>query len=404
MRRSGRAYDLRLRQITVSPDAPSRCALYRAPVGSLIARRWIDAAIILLAVSAQVELWAGSQPGARAVTAPAALLWTLPLLLRGRFPLAAPSVVFVVLGLESLLPGNVVTESQFNGFALVAAFCVSGTHANPRRALVGGAIGYAALALIVINDVPPSDSAVGIFLMSAAAWAIGRAFAERGRHTRELEQQTRHFEQAQAAAALAERARIAAELHDVVAHSVSVMTIQAGAARMLLDDDPEKARQPLIAVEETGHQALAEMRRLLGVLRGNDDTALAPQPGMAQLDALVEQTRSAGLPVDVDKDGSSRPLPPGIDLTAYRIVQEALTNVLKHGGAAHARVSVRYAADALELEVTNSGRVAQAGGGGYGLLGMRQRVALYGGELLAEPRAEGGFTVRARLPVTADEA
>lgn len=253
----------------------------------------------MLAVAAQVEVWADPPPVARAVAAPAALLWTLPLLLRRRFPLGAPAVVFAILGLESFLSGHVVTESQVNGFALIAAFCVSGTHVNPRRALVGGAVGYAALAAIVLNDVPPSESAVGIFLMSAAAWAIGRALAERGRRTWELEQRAQQLEQAHEAAALAERTRIASELHDVVAHSVSVMTIQAGAARVLLDIDPEKARQPLIAVEETGHQALAEMRRLLGVLRGTDDTGLTPQPGLAQLDALVEQTpgrRPAGRP------------------------------------------------------------------------------------------------------------
>ncbi len=370
---------------------------------ALLARRWIDGAIVLVALAAQVEVWTDPQQIPRVLTAPAALLWTLPLLLRARFPLVAPAVVFAILGLESFLSGDIVTESQINGFALIAAFCVSGAHASPRRALVAGAIGYGALAAIVLNDVPPSDSAVGIFLMSAAAWAVGRSIAERARRTSELERHARHLEQAQQTAALTERARIASELHDVVAHSVSVMTIQAGAARLLLDDDPDKARQPLVAVEETGHQALAEMRRLLGVLRGTDDTALTPQPGMAQLDALVAQTRAAGLPVDVSSDGEARPLPPGIDLAAYRIVQEALTNVLKHGGAARARVSVRYRADALELEVTNSGRVAQNGTGGHGLLGMRQRVALYGGELHAEPRAEGGFTVRARLPVTADE-
>ena len=373
-------------------------------MASLLARRWIDAVVVLLAVAAQVEVWTDPLQVPRAVTAPAALLWTLPLLLRRRFPLGAPALVFAILGTESFLSGHVVTESQINGFALIAAFCVAGTHADPRRALAGGAIGYAALAAIVLNDVPPSESAAGIFLLSAAGWAIGRALAERGRHARELEQRALQLEQAHEAAALTERTRIASELHDVVAHSVSVMTIQAGAARMLLDDDPEKAREPLIAVEETGHQALAEMRRLLGVLRGTDDTALTPQPGLAQLGALVEQTRAAGLPVDLAIDGEPRALTPGVDLTAFRIVQEALTNVLKHGGAARAQVDVRYRADALEIEVTNSGRMAQDGAGGYGLLGMRQRVALYGGELDAEPRAQGGFEVRARLPITADQA
>ena len=229
---------------------------------------------------------------------------------------------------------------------------------------------------------------------------MGRALAERTRRAEELQQRAERLEREQQTAALAERARIARELHDVVAHSVSVMTIQAGAARLLLDEDPSRAREPLVAVEETGHQALAEMRRLLGVLRGSDDgETLAPQPGMAQLDALVEQVRAAGLPVDVRVEGEVRPLAPGVDVAAYRVVQEALTNVLRHAGAARAQVAIRYGGDALELHVTNTGHAAgNGGGGGQGLIGMRQRVELYGGELEAGPRAEGGYAVRALLP------
>ncbi|MDQ3849631.1 MAG: histidine kinase [Actinomycetota bacterium] len=323
----------------------------------LLARRWIDGLVVVLAVVAQVEVWTQPAQIPRPVAALGALAWTLPLLLRRRFPLGAPAAVFATLALETLLSGQVVTSSDVNPFALFAAFAIVGTHPDQRAALAGGAIGYSSLATIVLIDDPPSDSVVAIFLLAAAAWAIGRALAERGRRADELQQRAERLEREQETAALSERARIARELHDVIAHSLSVMTIQAGAARLLLDDDPGRAREPLVAVEETGRQALGEMRRLLGILRGTDDASLAPQPGMAQLDALVGHVRSAGLPVELSIEGEARSLTPGVDLTAYRVVQEALTNVLRHAGAARAHVRVVYRADALELDVTNTGYV-----------------------------------------------
>ena len=196
-----------------------------------------------------------------------------------------------------------------------------------------------------------------------------------------------------------ERSRIARELHDVIAHSVSVMTVQAGAVRRLLKPDQEREREALLTVEETGRQALTEMRRLLGVLRQSDEkAALAPQPGLATLERLVAQVREAGLPVEMRVEGEEIALPAGIDLSAYRIVQEALTNALKHAGPARAWVVVRYGADEVEVEVANDG-VSNGGSGGYGLIGMRERVALYGGDLTAGPRDGGGFTISARLPV-----
>ena len=377
---------------------------------SLVARRWIDVLVVLLALVAQIDVWSDPAQSPKLVAAPAALLWTLPLLLRRRFPLAAPAAVFATLGLESFLPGQVVSNSQVNPFTLLAAFWVAGSHPNPRRGLVGGGIGYAAIAAIVLNELPDAASAVAVFLLAGAAWALGRTLAERGRHAVELEQRAERLEREHETAVLAERARIARELHDVIAHSVSVMTVQAGAARLLLDEDPARARAPLVAVETTGRQALGEMRRLLGILRGSDDeAALTPQPGVAQLDTLVEQVRSAGLPVEVCTEGALRPLAPGVDLTVYRVVQEALTNVLKHAGAARAQVVLRYGAQTLELAVTNTGGHVTGNGhgghglGGHGLGGMRQRVALYGGELHAGPGRDGGYEVRARLPLgTAD--
>jgi signal transduction histidine kinase len=202
-----------------------------------------------------------------------------------------------------------------------------------------------------------------------------------------------------------ERARIARELHDVVAHSVGAMVAQAQGAGRVLDRDPERAREALAAIERTGRNALDEMRRSLGVLRRTDaDAPLAPQPGMDGLGALVAQARDSGLEVELVTEGEPAPLPAGVDLSAYRIVQEALTNTLKHAGPVRARVAVRYAGDELELEITDDGapgppRAQAVNGDGQGLLGMRERVALYGGELEAAHRPEGGFVVRASLPL-----
>ena len=202
-----------------------------------------------------------------------------------------------------------------------------------------------------------------------------------------------------------ERARIARELHDVVAHSVTVMTVQAGAVRRLLTPEQEREREALLTVEQTGRQTLTEMRRLLGVLREEGETAaLAPQPGLGTLGSLVDQVRGAGLPVELTYEGEQMTLPPGVDLSAYRIVQEALTNTLQHAGPAHAWVAVRYGTDEVEVEVANDGRTENDGGQGHGLAGMRERVALCGGALTAGPRPGGGYTISARLPVTGSAA
>jgi signal transduction histidine kinase len=209
------------------------------------------------------------------------------------------------------------------------------------------------------------------------------------------------LEEERARAAVAgERARIARELHDVIAHSVSVMTVQAGAARLLLDGDPHRAAEPLLAVEETDRQALAEMRRLLGVLRDDaGEPELVPQAGLKDLPMLATTIREAGLEVAMTVEGPQRPLPAGVELAAYRILQEALTNTLKHARAARAQVTVRYEPGCVLLEVRDDGRMPPGDGQGHGLLRMRERAALYGGELDAGPTPNGGFAVRARLPV-----
>jgi signal transduction histidine kinase len=203
-------------------------------------------------------------------------------------------------------------------------------------------------------------------------------------------------------AVVEERARIARELHDAIAHNVSMMVVQAGAERRVLDERDGPTREVLETIERIGRGALTEMRRLVGMLRSDSGDPLTPQPGLDDLPTLVRQVGEAGLPVELQVEGERRELPVGIELSAYRIVQEALTNALKHAGQAHASVRVRYSADSLELEIVDDGageRQAPIAPGGHGLVGMRERVALYGGRLDAGRRPSGGFAVRVLLPI-----
>jgi signal transduction histidine kinase len=285
---------------------------------------------------------------------------------------------------------------------IVAAYSVA-AHCDRRGALVGGVLGLAAaigwlgLDDFVLPVVVIGGALIGGRLVRGRQLLVGE-LAER---TAELE---REREAHARAAVVAERARIARELHDVVAHSISVMGVQAGAVRRLLRPEQEEEREALLSVEKSGRQALAEMRRLLGILRGSDDElAHAPPPSMAGVHELVEQVREAGLPVELRTEGEPVPLSPGMDVSVYRIVQEALTNTLKHAGPAHATVLVRYSERELELNVTDDGRSAKDNGaGGHGLIGMRERVAIYGGELQTGREHGGGYSVRARLPLEPD--
>ncbi|MGK4579952.1 sensor histidine kinase [Kitasatospora sp. HPMI-4] len=266
-----------------------------------------------------------------------------------------------------------------------------------------------------------------IVISAAAAWPVagwlGVALLRARRlHRSVLEERgwllERERESAARSAVDAERARIAQELHDIVSHNVSVMVIQTGAAREVLDTMPGEAAAALLAVENAGRDAMTELRHLLGLLapsqRGEDDEAeLSPQPGLDRLSALIDRIAFAGLPVEVRISGEPRPLPRGIDLTAYRIVQEALTNALKHGHGGKAEVTVRYADHSLRVEVLNTGPSVLSGGdsvpktsdtdrkdgAGRGLLGLRERVAVYGGDLDARRRLGGGYRVRARIPL-----
>jgi signal transduction histidine kinase len=277
-----------------------------------------------------------------------------------------------------------------------------------RAPAIGGlafAVGFTGV-LLSVPDFGWGDYVLWVGILAAAPWAVGRALRSRRLQAAQLEDRAarlehEHEEQARIAVA-AERARIARELHDIVAHSVSVMVVQVGVVRRRIRGDHREDSDLLSEVEGTGRQALAEMRRLLGLLRTDEEgLALAPQPTLERLPPLLEQVREAGLPVDFRTEGDPVPLPAGIGLAAYRIVQEALTNALKHAGPAHAAVAVRYAAGVLELEVTDDGRgaVPAGDGHGHGLIGMRERAALYGGTLETGPAEHGGFAVRARLPL-----
>jgi signal transduction histidine kinase len=245
---------------------------------------------------------------------------------------------------------------------------------------------------------------VSVAVIFGAVWMFGRGLRDRGRRVTALaahaEQLEREGSEREAAAAEAERARIARELHDIVAHSISVIAVQTQAVRRRLGPGTEREQRDLEDVETTARDALAEMRRLFGVLRAQGSSAsLSPQPGLAQLPRLLEQTEAGGVPVDVSTEGEPRPLTAGVDLAAYRVVQEALTNVRRHAPGAGASVRLDFGLEALQVEVENDGGVVRMNGsGGHGLIGMRERVHLYGGTFNAGPRPEGGFRVTARLP------
>jgi signal transduction histidine kinase len=334
----------------------------------------------------------------------AILATVMPLFARRRFPFGAPVAVGVAIALSSFVDKNFVHELVPPLAGLAAVFLV-GMVRDRSQAVAGLAAGVGVVAVAAHND-PTGGAANFIFfsIVSAIVWTIGFAIGRKFHEAEEAKEQAARAERAReerARAAVAdERARIARELHDVVGHSVSVMTVQASAVRRLLRPHQEKQRDALLVVEQTGREALAEMRRMVGVLRRPEEApALAPQPSLEHVDKLVEHAREAGLPVTLAIEGEPEPLPAGVDLTAYRLVQEGLTNALKHAQAGHAEVLVRYGEGHVELTVSDDGRgVGSGDGGGHGLVGMRERVTVYGGELEAGPRAGGGYRLRAKLP------
>jgi signal transduction histidine kinase len=343
--------------------------------------------------------------GPRVAVFAAYMVAVLALALRRRFPLLSVVVVVTALGVEWLAFGSPEGLGVFVTLVL-AGYSVSANNGRV-RALVGLGLLVAAAAVWSVRDPTQTTlhahvSALGWMLPVVIAWLLGAYMRELRERASRAE---REREERAAAAVASERARIARELHDIVAHNVSVMVVQAEAADEMLErGKPERARTPIRKIEETGRAALTDMRRLLGILREADARpAFAPQPGIANLELLLAKVRESGLHVELEVVGEPEPLPPGVDLSAYRIVQEALTNALRYAGPARARVLVRFAAGALELEVVDDGVGAGAGGnGGHGLVGMRERVALFGGELEAGPGPQGGYRVRARLLLGAD--
>ena len=331
----------------------------------------------------------------------AAMAW------RSTAPLAtltAVGAVALALALADTPPENLASTTIL---VAILSFAI-GAHLARRRAQAG-LVGVGVLVVVVTALGPDQTIGDVIFpvVLFAGCWALGRFGRGRAHLTAELRARTEQLERERTErerdAVARERVRIARELHDVVAHSVSVMVVQAGAARSVLDRDPEASVRALGAVEATGREALTEMRRLLGILRPDgEDADHSPQPSLDRLGALIARSRDAGLDVELRIEGRAAPLAPGVDLTAFRLVQEGLTNALKHAGPAHAEVVLRYAPRALDVEVRDDGRGAprvNGDGAGHGLIGMRERVALYDGALETGARDGGGFAIHAHLPL-----
>jgi signal transduction histidine kinase len=369
----------------------------------------VDVAVALGAFTLSAAVVAGHGPLAADLRHPDAGAYVLLALYSGSVALrrlaAIPAVVV------GLLAGAVYAAAAYppalTPAALLPVYTAAAVLPAPsaRRVLAGSVV----LALLGATFAPgPTD--VGIPALVVAAWLLGHVVGSRRAYTEALERQNRLLEAAQqelAERAVAdERLRIARELHDVVAHTMSVVALHAGTGRMVAEDDPAAARQALATIETASRGALLEMRRLLGVLRGSGSEApagMAPAPGLADLDALVADVVRSGVAVEVRVEGDRSDVPAGVDLSAYRIVQEALTNVLKHAGGARVTVVVRYAPDAVTVEVDDEGpararAVVVPSAGGHGLAGMRERVALYHGDLEVGHGPTGGFHVSARLP------
>ncbi len=358
---------------------------------------WILAGVLTLA--AELQVWLGSIAThhrlAAALIAPAI---TAPIAVRRRYPTlvgtGVPALAAIQLGFlgdPQIIAASVAFFCALYALAVWTApwrFALGST-------LIGVTFLGAALGpkTTLRNTVPFTAVTIVVMLL------VRRVVGDRERRAQIAE---RERDVAAREAVVEERARIARELHDVIAHHVSMIVVQAGAERRVLGDSNASTREVLETVEQSGRGALTEMRRLLGMLRGDASEPLAPQPGLDDVPILVGQLREAGLPVELQIDGEPRELPVGIELSAYRIVQEALTNALKHAGDARATVHVGYGSDVLDLEIADDGAggPTRASSGGHGLVGMRERVALYGGRLDASHRAGGGFVVRVKLPIS----
>jgi signal transduction histidine kinase len=369
---------------------------------------------LLLAIAGQLDLrfdldnstHYGSSFAAAVVVAVA----TLALAWRRRAPFVTLCVVVGAIALPELF--GTLTFTLWGHFLplLVAAYSVA-RWCDQRLALAGAGMVAATIALLLLR-VPALGTAGNIpfaVVPAVVVMVTGRVLRRRQADAAELTERARRLEadhEAEVAAALAEeRGRIARELHDVVAHCVSVMVVQAGVSEALLEGSPDRAREPLREVQKTGRDAISELTRMLGVLRGGPGGSsyeLTPQPGTAQLPELVDRLCASGLEVHLVSCGEPRPLPPGVDLTVFRIVQESLTNTLRHAGpGARAQVELRYLSEAIEVEVTDDGTgpVSRSGATGHGLIGMAERTTVFGGRIQTGPRPAGGFRVHVVLPL-----
>jgi signal transduction histidine kinase len=324
------------------------------------------------------------------------------------FRRVAPFVTLVVpvAGLVLLSLVYEGSETGANLFILLAAtYSVALYGRDPLAAIVV----YAITAAIHTARTPEANG-IGDWLwepvMFSLAFGVGYAMRFRQARTDELEERAGELEREQeeraAAAAAEERQRIARELHDVISHSLGVMVLQAGAADQVVERDPARAREVLASIRATGQEAIGEMSTLLGLIRADEPEPLEPQPSLADVERLVERMSEAGLPTELHVEGERRALPAALELSAYRIVQEGLTNAMKHAGPAHARVTLRYGPDELAVEVADDGASAARNGNGSrrGLAGMAERVSIFGGRLDAGPRGDSGWTLRAGFPIS----
>jgi signal transduction histidine kinase len=377
-------------------------------------RRLLDiapaAALIVIGVAQMLVDYEGSGfRGPRGVNAAFLVAVCLPLVVRRRQPVLALAGVFVIQAVWVGAYYNGSHQPPFEPFAagVVACFAL-GLHAD-RRGLRAGLALFALLVVATAIVLAVGGSTVGnalpVLIWWGAAIGIGRGLRERQTLVELLRERSarleRDRERDMADAALEERGRIARELHDVIAHAVSLMVVQASAERRLLAVDQQRTADTLETIETSGREALGELRRLLGVLRASGPERLAPQPGLDALPDLLEEGRRGGHEITLDVEGDPVRLPAGLDLTAYRILQEGLTNVRKHAPGAAVEISLRWRAAELEIELADDGPgpLADANGSGHGLIGMRERVALYGGTVSAAAAADTGFRVLARLPI-----
>jgi signal transduction histidine kinase len=375
---------------------------------------WFELLIGALLVSALLELVIqddspGAPPSSLWFGVPALAVLVVPLFARRRFPFAAPAAYWLMATAISFVDGQLIPFMvALFPVGLASAFLL-GNQRDARRAWVGLAIVLGGIATVVYNI--PGVATAELFVIPidfGISWAAGYALRERAQKAEAAETRAERAERERDAAAriavAEERARIARELHDIVAHAVSVMVLQVGAVRHKLPDELADDREALRSVERAGRTALTEMRRLLGAMRDErEEVSFVPQPGLDGLDSLLEEVTRAGLPVELHVDGEPFPLPRGVDLSAYRIVQEGLTNALKHARATTANVTVRYALDELQIEVRDNGVGSSTTDGlGHGLVGVRERVKIYGGQMSAGSANGGGFVLSTRLPLSGD--